>query len=336
MLRTSERTTAKKCEFLWDLTYNQRLKPHTDAPALRFGSLIHKALAAYYIPGKKRGEHPAIAFERFYEADLAANQELFGMKVGDDEKWTNAAELGPAMLNNYVDEYGADDAWEVVATEMPFRVLVYKPGTEGHHYKKPEPWFWYTGVVDGVWRNLSSKELWIPDHKSTDGIGDKKWVHLSLDDQAGAYWSWGVDYLIQEGILKSNMRLHGMLYNLLRKAMPDERQSKIVKGQRVYLNLDGTPSKKQPTPYFKRIPVYRDEYDRQMAKQRALIDFARLEMFRGGELEISKNPGMWTCPMCAMRDACELHETGHDWKAFLQGTTKSWDPYAEHEIYDGR
>ena len=47
MLRNSERGALKKCEFLWDLTYNQHLKPQRDTPALRFGSLIHKALAAY-------------------------------------------------------------------------------------------------------------------------------------------------------------------------------------------------------------------------------------------------------------------------------------------------
>lgn len=336
MLRTSERSTMKKCEFLWDLTYNRRIKPQTEMPALRFGSLVHRALADYYVPGVKRGQHPRIGFEKAYEADMKVNKEIFGMKVEEDERWINAAELGAAMMDNYVDEYGADDNWEVLVTEYPFRTLIYRPDTEGHHYKPPEPWFWYTGIVDGVWRKRSDKTVWIPDHKTTSGIGEKNWRHLILDDQAGAYWSWGVDALVTAGLLKNNMHLSGMLYNIMRKTLPDERASKFVGGKRVYLNKDGSASQKQPSPYFVRRPIFRDEIDRQHAKDRSEIDYARIELFRSGELSITKNPGQFTCNMCPMRDPCELHETGSDMESFLKSTTKKWDPYAEHEIYDGR
>lgn len=341
MLRNSERGTLKKCEFLWDLTYNQHLKPDTEMPALRFGSLVHKALAAYYVPGVKRGEHPATAFEKAYTEDLKQNQQVFGMKVDEDEKWVNALELGVAMLNNYVDEYGKDDRWEVLATEMPFETLVYKPWTYDPNYPPEaqataEPWFLYVGVVDGCWRDRGDKSIWLPDHKTTAGIGDKKLSYLQVDDQAGGYWSFGVEFLVQHGFLKQNQKLAGMLYNFLRKAMPDERASKFVKGKRMYLNLNGSVSAKQPSPYFARVPIWRDEFDRAEAKRRAEIDYRRIEMFRTGELEMSKSPGMFTCPSCAMRDVCELHETGHDYISFIKQTTKQWDPYAEHEVYDGR
>lgn len=329
MLRTSERGTAKRCEWLWDRTYNDRLKPYTDAPALRFGSLIHRALAAYYIEGTKRGQHPREAFISAYEDDQKINAELFGMKVGDDEKWENAYDLGCAMMDNYVDEYGADEQWQVIATEMPFETLVMHPETG-------EPWFLYVGVVDGVWYHLKQKKVWMPDHKTTAGIGDKKMAYLAVDDQAGAYWSWGVDFLREKGILAKNQKLAGMQYNFMRKAMPDERQFRFVSGKRVFLNLDGSVSKKQPSPYFLRMPIFRDEYDRNEARRRAIVDFQRLELMRAGTLPLSKNPGQFTCPGCAMRDACELHETGNDWVSFLNQTTKGWDPYAEHEIYDGR
>jgi hypothetical protein len=341
MLRTSERTTLKKCEWLWDRTYNDKLKPFTDAPALRFGSLVHRALAAWYVPGVKRGEHPATAFEAAYEADMAANEEIFGMRVGNgdvEEKWENARELGIAMMNNYVDEYGADDRYEVLATEMPFKVLV------THEVRDPDavggsrvvPWFYYTGVIDGLWRDRRDKKIWIPDHKTTSGIGDKNWSHLVLDDQAGAYWSYGVQFLRDAARLGPRQRLAGMLYNIMRKAMPDERPSQFVKGKRMYLNKDGSVSQKQPSPYFARKPIFRDEFDRNEVMRRAEIDYRRIELFRSGELPLTKNPGMFTCPMCAMRDACELHETGNDWLAFLSQTTQAWDPYSEHEVYEGR
>jgi len=327
-LRTSERSAMKHCEWLWERAYVDRLKPQTDMPALRFGSLCHKALAGWYPPGVKRGVHPAEGFAAAYDAELAANERVFGMKVGDEEKWVNARELGIAMMENYVEEYGQDREWEVLATEMPFQVLV--------HNELGEPWFYYVGIIDGAWRHRVTKEIWIPDHKSTAGIGDSKLKYLQVDDQAGSYWSFGVDYLREIGILKKDQQLNGMLYNFLRKAMPDERQSKMVNGKRVYLNLNGTISKKQPSPYFLRQPIWRDEFDKQEARRRAKIDMERMTMFREGKLPITKSPGMFTCPSCAMRDACELHETGNDWEQFVKQTTKAWEPYAEHEVYDGR
>ena len=327
MLRTSERSTMKSCEWRWDLEYNQLLKPHVSMPALRFGTLIHQALAAYYIPGRKRGQNPADAFELFYHKEQAYVQEKFGFK-DEEGTWVNALELGIAMMNNYLDEYGSDDRWEVLVTEQPFQVIVPKPdGT---------PWFLYVGVMDGVWRDLRTKQLWIPDHKSTDGIGDKKFTHLVLDDQAGSYWSFGVDWLVANELLKRNQKLNGMLYNFLRKSTPDERQSKIIRGKRVYLNLDGTPSKKQPSPYFLRLPIFRDEYDKNQVRLRATVDYARIERFRSGDLPITKTPGMFTCPSCWARDACELHETGADYESFLRETTRQWDPYDSHEVYHGR
>ena len=345
LLRTSERSTLKKCEWLWDRTYNDFLKPQTDMPALRFGSLCHVALAGWYIPGIKRGVHPAKTFIKAYDAEIARNEEIFGFRVGDDEKWENARDLGKAMMLNYVEEYGQDSEWKVIATEMPFRTLVYHPPCTckssdfcvcGHRGKEGEPWFCYVGIVDGVWQNRTSKDIWIPDHKSTAGIGDRKMAYLQVDDQAGSYWSWGVDFLREQGILGPKQQLAGMLYNFLRKAMPDERPSKIVNGKRMYLNMDGSVSKKQPSPYFLRQPIWRDEFDRAEAKHRAMVDYRRIELFRSGELEMTKNPGMFTCPTCPMRDGCELHETGNNWEEFLRQTTKTWEPYAEHEVYDGR
>lgn len=324
----------KMCEFLWDLTYNRRLKPYSDMPALRFGSLAHKALADWYPKGTKRGTHPAKAFAKHYKRDQQENEEIFGMRLDDEDRWVDAHDLGIAMLNNYVDEYGTDPEWEVLATEMPFQVQVLHPRTG-------KPWFIYTGVVDGVWRHRRTHQIWVPDHKTTRGIGGtvehpKIPPHLQMDDQAGSYWSFGVQYLLVKGFLKKNQQLNGMYYNMLRKALPDERESKLVNGKRLYCNLDGSISKRQPSPYFARFQILRDEFDRGMAVQRALVDFERIEKFRSGELEITKSPGMFTCPYCPMRDACELHETGHDWETFLAQTTKPWDPYAEHEVYDGR
>lgn len=354
MLRTSERSTLKTCEWRWDLEFNQLRKPHVSMPALRFGTLVHKALADYYVPGIKRGEHPAIAFERHYAEEIKINAERFGAKVKDiegDEKWVSALELGVGMMNNYVDEYGADDRYEVIVTEVPFETIVYWPPRTKLQRDYPQPWFQYVGVMDGVWRRRSDKTLWIPDHKTTAGIGDSKLNYLVMDDQAGSYWSFGVDWLVKQELLGKNPKIAGMLYNFLRKALPDERPSRIINGKRMYLNKptkanpQGDVSLKQPSPYFLRQPIFRGEYDREQVRQRAMADYAYIESLRDDhstglpmfpKQPIRKNPGMFTCPSCWARDACELHETGADWVSFVKETTREWDPYAEHEVYGGR
>jgi hypothetical protein len=342
MLRTSERGALKRCEFAWDLGFNQKLKPLSEAPALRFGSLIHKALAAWYIPGVKRGVHPAKSFKKAYDEDLVRNNELFGMHLEEEERWVNAEELGVEMLNNYVDEYGTDADWEVLVTEMPFQVIVPYPddvdeefSADGRAHKKGEPWFKYTGILDGVWRQRRKKEIWIPDHKSTAGI-QKKLSYLQMDDQAGAYWSFGLMYLVQNKLLSTRRELNGMLYNFLRKALPDERPSRFANGTRIYLNQNGEVSKRQPPPYFMRLPIFRDEHDRKEAVRRAMVEYDRIEKFRAGKLQITKNSGQFTCPMCSYRDLCEIHEVGGDFTSMLKDTTQAWNPYEEHEIREGR
>jgi len=326
MLRNSERTSFRNCRWAWNLSFNRTLQPRTASPPLRFGTLIHKSLAAHYIPGKKRGESPVVAFEKFYNEELKI-QEKMGFR-DEDGKWQDAGELGIAMMTNYLDQYGADDQWEVLVTEQPFEVIVNHPDTG-------EPWFVFVGVIDGAWRNLGTKKIWIPDHKTTSGIGPTTVKHLVLDDQAGGYWTWGVDWLYEKGYLKPNQKLAGMLYNFMRKAIPDERPYKMRKGVRQYLNADGTVSKKQPSPYFLRQPIYRDEMDKQAARTRALLDYGEVEMVRQGILTVNKNPGWMTCPNCWAIDICELHEAGHDWEDMVRATTQEWDPYAEHEIYAG-
>jgi hypothetical protein len=343
-LRNSERSTLKTCEWQWDVIYNRRLKPHYGAPALRFGTLVHAALARYYKPGKERGPHPAKTFARLYKKELETASKM-GFR-DDDGVWQEAGGLGVAILENYIDHFGADEDWEVLVTEFPFETVVYKPWTYDSNYPiaaqdSAEPWFRYVGVLDGVWRQISTGRPHIPDHKTTSGIGGttqhpKIPPYLLMDDQAGGYWSFGVEALVHEQLLRDNEKLAGMLYNFIRKQKPDERPYKLLNQQKVHLNKDGSISKVQPSPYFVRIPILRDDYDRQMARNRAEVDYRRIELFRSGELEISKNPRRDTCSWCPVRDACELHETGHDYESLLKATMREWDPYAEHEVREGR
>jgi hypothetical protein len=322
LLRTSERGTFKRCRWKWWLEYEARIKGRA-TPALRFGSLIHKSLASYYKPGIRRGPNPVHTFEKLYQAELIAN-EPFG--VTEDEKWIDAGELGPAMLQNYLNRYGKDEEWEVLVTEYPFRQLVRHPLTN-------DPWFWYVGILDGVWRYRPTKRSSIVDHKTATAIVPN---YLALDDQATSYWTWGLDALYENKLLSRREKPGGMLYNFLRKSAPDDRP---VNEHGEKLNKDGAVSKNQPSPYFARIPIYRDWNERESARTRSWFEFADMETIREGREGIEpppeayKNPGQFTCPGCWAFDICELHEIGQDWPEMLEMTTKPWDPYSEHEVY---
>lgn len=342
LLRNSERNAFKRCRFLWDIGYNRQLAPSVASPPLRFGTLIHEAFAPYYKVGVKRGPNPVHTFERLYEADLK-EAEAFGWR-DDDGRWFNAGELGVSMLTNYLNTYGKDEDWEVLVTEHPYATTVLRPSCSICNQPvldnlcsaqcpgpKQEPWFVQTGVLDGVWRHRSKKShTVVADHKTAASINTR---YLAMDDQAGSYWTWGVDWLYANGYLDPKLKLNGMMFNFLRKTMGDDRPKNEL-GQS--LNKDGSVSKKQPSPAFERHYTWRDEFDRNMQRERAMAEFKEIELVRAGELAVTKSPGAMNCNGCWLLDACELHETGNDWEEFLRQTTKTWEPYAQHEIAMGR
>ena len=237
-----------------------------------------------------------------------------GLRKGRDEAGT----IFPR--GSAVRPFGADDEWEVLATEQPFYQIVSDPDGK--------PLFIYVGTLDGLWKNRSTRKLWLPDHKTTNKSRiDTR--YLRLDEQASAYWTWGVDWLYDNRILRPRQQLAGMIFNFLRKAMPDDRP-KNEKGQS--LNKDGGISKKQPPPYFVRHPVYRDEFEKGQVRSRALREFYRMQRMRNGEEVPDKSPSQMNCPFCHLLDICELHETGNDYQELIDGTLVHYDPYTTYEI----
>lgn len=340
-VRTSERGGFKRCHWMWWMEFEELLKPRSDVPALRFGNLIHQALATYYKPGLKRGVRPWITFEKLYEAEIAEN-EAFGVR--EDDTWIEAGEMGDSMLRNYVEHYTSgipslpDEEFEVLLTEVPFQQVVYKPWTFDPNHpptaqRGAEPWFLYVGILDGIWRHRPTKRIHIVDHKTTKAIQLK---YLAMDDQATAYWTWGMDWIYEKGLLKPKEKPSGMLFNFLRKARKDARPTNE---DGYHLNKDGSVSKQQPAPYFARVPIYRDWNERDSARERVYAEFQDMERVRNAPRngtepppEAYKNPGQFTCPGCWMFDICELHETGNDWQEYRDNTTKPWLPYAQHEV----
>jgi hypothetical protein len=312
-LRTSERRDFTSCRLKWYWAWERSLRQPVPGPALRFGSLVHAALEKRYPPGIQRGPHPAKTFAQLYEIELENAMATFGWR-DEDGTWQDAATLGEAMLNEFVKEYGKDAEWEVIASEQTFQV-------------KAGPGLLYVGTWDGVWRNRATGQIMLKEWKTTDAFWDQ---HLNLDEQASSYWAYAPEWLRKRKILKSDAKLKGILYTFLRKKLPDERPQHPVTGER--LNKDGSISKQQPLPLFKRVPVYRDSHDAILLRERVIAQHKEMELVRAGELLPYKAPSRWHCMGCPFQDPCELHEAGADFESVLNGAYVTEDLYAAHEV----
>lgn len=323
LLRTSEAVSFKRCEQQWHWNFIDRIRPRTDAPALRFGDLVHQALAIYYKPGRKRGRKPWLSFEKLYQDQLDAELTRLAIKVPEGS-WFDAMELGTGMLRGYVERYkDRDEEYEVISSEQTFQWAM-EVGGVGVCY--------VVGTFDGVWKRLTKdKGLWFKEFKTTGGA--IQFDGLQMDEQAGRYWTFGPKWLRQEGILGPKQDLEGILYTVMRKALPNPDYTYNELGQK--LNQDGSVSKSQPGKNFDSAPIFRDRHDREVMEERVREEFVRIASHRQGIVKPIKNPGplfMPNCRGCAFRDMCELHEAGGDWEEMRRQTMERWDPYADHEI----
>lgn len=316
LLSTSERSLFKKCRWAYQWPFMKRLEPTVAAPALRFGTLVHLALEKRHPPGVKRGPHPAATFRKLYDQEIKLAYK-YGFR-DEDNKWQEAGELGEAMMNNYVDTYGDDEEWRVIASEQVFTVPIIDPDT-GREIAK------FASILDGIWINRFDKRIIIVDHKTAGTISTK---HLFMDEQASAYWAYGVDWLYENGILKPNQKLKEIMFNFMLKSPPDPRPTDSMGRS---LNQDGSISQKQPAPRFLRYASLRDQYDRDMLKRRVADEVKEIKAVRRGKLALLKSPSPINCATCSVRDLCELHETGHDFEAMARQTMvkKKLRPYEE-------
>lgn len=315
MIRTSERSSYKHCRQAWWWAYVEHLRPIRVKSPLFFGSMAHEALEHWYIPGKERGVHPAETFERLWNEWLDSGGEEVMV-----EDWP-AGELGVRMMNNYVDHFGEDKNWEVIQPEMLFQVDVMHP-VSGRYL------FTYVGTIDAVIRDLTTGKVGLLEHKTGAGL-DPFGSPITLDDQNGAYWTFAPFDLRERGLLGPDEWPAFMIYNRLRKAWGDERP-KNAEGYA--LNKDGSVSKRQPTPLFRREPLDRRHGDRVGIFARAINEVREMQLVREGKLDVYKNPDKH-CTWCEFRDMCEVHETGGDWEAMRDGLYTKWNPYDEHEIF---
>ena len=319
MLRTSERSSFKRCRQKWYWGQVEGLRSPRSKPALDFGTLVHDSMQLFYLPGIKRGVRPAITFARLYEEHGSFTMNEYD--ENDNRTSRDAGELGVAMLEAYYEKYGKDDEIEIIAPEMPFRILMKDVGGQP---------FWYVGRFDalGIWRPTNAPFIF--EHKTGS---ERKKKALGLDEQTGTYWAFAPEYvrtLIKQKLVRKlspHVELEMMLYNFMGKRMPDIRP---VNADGMRLNKNGTVSKRQPQEQFERIPVYRDEDDRRVIVKRIRAEAFENRLVRSGKLPVYKNPTDDCTWDCQFFDMCELHESGSDWRAYRDQMYIMTDQYKEY------
>lgn len=317
MIRTSERKTFRNCPQAWWWQYMEGLTPKgAPASALWFGTGVHYALAEWYAEGFDRGPHPATTFKRWVGKEVREYVETSRNDFGDRE-FENARVLGVSMLTRYVDKYGEDEDLETLAIEQPFQVDI--TDEDGHYVCTA------VGTFDGVNHDHTDGQNYLWEHKTASQIST---AFLALDDQAGTYFSVADVVLRAQGILGKRDRIHGVLYNYLRKAKPDDRDQD-ESGR--YLNKDGTVSKKQPPPEFHREVIERNqsEVNRQIARLRD--DALWMQAMRDGKMPLIKNTS-FRCPQCRFFELCQLDEKGNKRavRTLKEAAYTVTDPWADH------
>jgi hypothetical protein len=357
LLRTSERTSYKKCRQQWWWAYVEQLKAKQERSALAFGTDAHEVLEIRYPKGRKRGPKPALIAKKMWNARLKAGIEVYTLPVGGEQ--VNADEFLVHMMENYYEEYGDDERYEVIASEHTFAVDV-------HHPKSGRFLFTYVGTIDGVWKDLHHDTIVFAEHK-TGATLEPFGAPIYLDEQQAAYWAYGPIWLEHQGLIRKGQQIDHVLYNRLRKGYRDDRPKDAAghrlnkPGKEALTNflvarkvdipraskvedlmalvagtgqdplLLGEISKNQGVPLFKREPVMRTPDERIITMNRAINEFMEMEHVRNGRLAVIKNPDRH-CGYCAYRDVCEIHEGGGDYKLLLKVNFEHWEPYDAHEL----
>lgn len=319
VITSSERVDFKRCQKRWYWKWRRGLVPRVRTfGAMDLGTWVHDALAEWYVPGFKRNGILSEHFERKALADIESS----GAPDYAIEKAEELMTLGTEMIKGYESFYSSDK-FRVVRAEIPLEFTVNHPDkgfVVAAHKIKPD-----LVVEDQKW------DIWLFEHKTAQTVQTE---HLVIDDQARPYGSMTEAALRKAGIIKSRHRFRGIIYNFLRKALPDQRPQNS-KGQ--YLNKDQSVSKKQPPPYFVRKRVEMSREDKRITLYRIRDEILTITemtlLLRTKEVHpgrLQKTPHKScpkTCPFFAM---CVSEEHGADVRVMERTMFRRENPYLYH------
>lgn len=254
-VRRGEIADAKRCPKRWYWAWRKGLVPRAaQFGALEFGTWMHAALADWYQPGTKRNKSSLQDLFHAHSAGDIYSADNAGAPDHLIEKAEKLSALGKEMSSAYEREYSGEYV-RVFRAEVPLEFTI--PDERGNLFAR------YKFKPDLIYADERDL-VWIMEHKTASTIRTE---HLALDTQANGMATMAEQALRRASMLPAGTQFAGVMYNFLRKSLPDERP-KNAKGQ--FLNQNGAVSKKQPPPYFKRYPV-------RLTRQKKLKTLKRLQ-----------------------------------------------------------
>lgn len=325
LLRSHEVMDYKRCRKKWYWRWRRGLVIKARKfGALDLGTWMHGALAIWYEGGLKRAAMP-LAHAVATQAELSISvAKANGAPEHELDKASELAMLGEHVAEAYQNHYGDDPDVDVIQAEIPLEFSI--TDNDGRliakHKLKP----------DMVYRERGTRNVWLMEHKTA---GQIRTEHLPIDGQARPYGVMSERALRKLGLLDQRDVFKGVMYNFLRKALPDDRPTD---GKGRYLNRNGTVSKRQPGRQFLRHPVVMTRAAKLRALQNLAKDAAEItfmaQSLRNGEvkpenLPITPDKG---CPrFCDYFAICSATEQGTDVRSMEQAMYTRRDPYLYEE-----
>jgi hypothetical protein len=330
VVRSGERSRYKRCPTAWYWAWRKGLIPRgARFGALELGTWVHVALAAWYLPGFTRSKSNLVQLFLMVsdESILQAKEEGAPEHLVDEA--IELQQLGVAMMEAYEGRYGDDPGIEVISAEIPLEFTlememnkatgVWEPRTV--HRLKP----------DLVYADEAG-DIWLMEHKTAKSIRTE---HLLLNDQGPPYAAMAERGLRKAGVIGKRDEVRGVMYNFLRKQLPDLRKEN-AKGEK--LNQNGSVSKKQPAPFFLRYPLTLTKQQKRRILTRVSRETYEIQTvttaLKTGHLELDdlKKTGHWSCPKhCEFWKMCVAHERGSDIRTMEKSMFIRQDPYAYEE-----
>lgn len=318
LIRSHERIDYKRCPKKWYWKWRLGLTPKAKSfGATDLGTWMHEALAQRYTNERRASLYHwfnAIAGEALRQARInEVPEHLF-------VEGQQLAQLGLAMAAAYDRHYGDDPDVRVIDAEIPIEFEITDDNGNPIAMHKLKPDLLYADQNDDVW---------LMEHKTAKSITSLE--HLVIDDQARPYIAMSEIALRKLGLIRPDQQFKGVMYNYLRKALPDEREQN-AEGK--FLNKNGTVSKKQPAPVFVRHPVTLSSRAKVIALRRLQLEARILTAMRQELINKTINPAHLpktphkSCPrFCDYFTMCVVEEQGGDITEMRRNMFVRQNPY---------
>lgn len=311
----------RACKRLHFFRYELMRRPTKTADALRFGSLFHRGLEAWWI---------AMRFREEGESDLAPLEQAIAAMAPreDDAEDVTLDEFdlakATALMQGYHARWFAETStFEILGVEVQFLGPLLNPATGA-----PSRTFRLGGKIDALVRRPGETKPWLVEHKTSSedlGPGAVYWQKLRLDGQVSTYF---------DGAASLGLDVGGCLYDVVRKPAMRPRLATPVESRR-YTKKDGKLDARQreedespgeyadrireaivedPGAFFQRGDVVRLD---DVLREHGIDRWADARSLRDAQLSRAHptNP-----------DACELHHRLCDYWPVCTGTAAIDDP----------